>query len=319
MDSNENTAEKLYDSFTSISDIQRLIDEGETENQYLECKSPSAPFMDRGLKQELAKEISGFANAGGGVILWGVSTTNHVHTKLDTLTQIEELGSVKSFKKQIDLAVLTVVEPQIISCRSKILSKNSTDTRGIIVTYIPPTPGDPIRNSGDQEFSIRVGPNCSAMPYETIKRMFSGSAGCDLSVFFANELVKLKADGSWEIPVVLVNNSSSVAKDVDVSVMITNDLACDSISAIGFNDQSSINPGKKVFMGEVNRPIFRGKNLLAGTLIVKMKKQKLSKRKLILKINIFAANMRARTYTMVVRLASKKGFSVRKTQMDYLY
>jgi hypothetical protein len=72
-------------------------------------------------------------------------------------------------------------------------------------------------------------------------------------------------------------------------------------------------------MGEVNRPIFRGKNLLAGTLIVKMKKQKLSKRKLILKINIFAANMRARTYTMVVRLASKKGFSVRKTQMDYLY
>ncbi|MCX6702743.1 MAG: ATP-binding protein [Candidatus Wolfebacteria bacterium] len=314
----ENIAEKLYRSLSSLSDIQRLIDNGETENQYLECKSPGEPRLDKGLKQQLAEAVSGFANTGGGVIIWGLSTTHHSHSGLDILTQVEEIASIKNFKIQIDLAAASVFEPQIISCQSKLLTKNPSDTKGLIITFIPPTNGDPIRSNIDGKFYIRVRDEFNEMPYETIKRMFAGTSGPDLSALFNNQLVKLRPDGSWDIPIGVGNNSSAAAKDVQVSVTVANKSSCDQISATGFSDESAVNPGVKIFMVDLRGPVFRGKNVIVGNLFVKMKKQKFSKRKLELIIDIFATNMRAKQYIMTVQLA-KKAFTVKKTEEKYLY
>lgn len=314
----ENVAEKLYNSLATIQDIQKLIDEGETEGQYLECKSPQSPSLDRGLKQQLAEEVSAFTNTGGGVILWGVSTTHHQQSKMDVLSAIEEIGSVRNLKKQIDLATATTTEPQIISCQSKVILRVSGNTKGIIVTYIPPTPGDPIRTTTNREFFIRIGAERNKMPYETIKRMFAGTSGPDLFALFNNKIVVKQDDGSWRVPIVIQNNSSAAAKDAEVSVTVINDSACDQILSDGFIDQSNINPGKKIYMSDVHAPVFRGKGVVVGTLIVKMKKHKLTRRKLELGIDVFATNMRAKTFTMVIQLA-KKGFSVKRAKTDYLY
>lgn len=71
-------------------------------------------------------------------------------------------------------------------------------------------------------------------------------------------------------------------------------------------------------MVDLRGPVFRGKNVIVGNLFVKMKKQKFSKRKLELIIDIFATNMRAKQYIMTVQLA-KKAFTVKKTEEKYLY
>lgn len=314
----ENIAEKLYSSITNLEDIEKLILEGETEGQYLECKSPQQVKIDRGFKVQIAKEISAFSNAGGGVILCGVSTTKHDHSGTEFLSQIEEIGLAKKFKKELDLITATSIEPSIINCRSKIIFKNLSDTKGIIVLYVPPTPGDPVRNIHDREFYIRVGDSCPVMPYDAIKRMFAGTSGPELSALFDNRLVVLQKDGSWKIPIILNNESSAAARDTDVSVTVLNKESCDQIKGENFEDQSGINPGIKILMADVKSPIFRGKKVLVGYIIVKMKKEKLTKRNLELKIDIFASNMRAKTYTMTVKLA-KKGFSVIKTRSEYLY
>lgn len=314
----EEPAENFFESLSNFSDIELLISEGESENQYLECKSPQVSRLDNQLKTTLAKIVSGFSNTGGGVIIWGVATTHHTHSNLDMLTQIEEIADIKKFKQQVDLAIISSAQPQVISFKSKIILKNHSDTRGILITYIPATKSDPVQSSIDGKFYIRVRDEFNEMPYETIKRMFASTAGPDLKILFDDRLVNSEKDGTWEIPIVLENTSSTVARDAEVSVTILNPKDCEAISAITFLDQSNVNPGIHIYMTEVKSLIFRGKNLVVGRLKVKMKKEKLSKRKLEITIEIFASNMRAKIYTINIQL-TKSGFVLKKTKEDYLY
>lgn len=311
------SAEAIFNSLNSFEDIKRLIDGGEAENKYLECKSPGSPQLNQGLKFQLSQAISGFSNSGGGIIIFGVSTTKHAHSGLDILTQIEEIGSIKTFKQQIDLAVSTSSTPNIDLYRSKILTKKPSDTKGLVIIFIPSTSGDPIQ-ADDGKFYLRSRDEFVEMPYETVKRMFTGSSGPDLQPIFDYRLVKLQKDGSWKIPIILENNSSAAAKDTEISVTINNIDSCDQVTGDRLIDQSEINPNKKIFMVDIGSPIYRGQNMLVGYLTFKMKKVKIAKRRLDLTIDIFSMNMRAKTYSITVQLA-KKGFTVRKTKSEYLY
>ncbi len=224
---------------------------------------------------------------------------------------------MKKFQKQIDLAIPILSTPSNDFCKNKIITKRPADTRGLVITLIPATLGDPLQ-AQDGKFYLRIRDEFKEMPYETLKRMFAGTVGPDLQPLFDNRLIQLKPDGSWKIPFILTNQSSTAARDTEVSVTINNETSCDQISGEGFIDESEVNPGRKIFMMDVKGPIYRGKNMLVGSLIVKMKKIKVPKRKLDLTIDIFSSNMRAKTYSMSIQLA-KKGFSVKRIESRYLY
>ncbi len=308
----------LFNSLSSILAIQKLIDDGESENQYIECKSPAAPQLSRDLKFQLSQAVSGFANSGGGVIIWGVGTTRHKHSGLDVLTQIEPTGSVKKFVQEIDSEIPRLVRPLTIELyQSRILREKPNDTRGIIITYISPTNGDPIQ-ANDGKFYLRIRDEFKEMPYETIKRMFSGTTSPNLYPRFDSRLVKLEQDGSWKIPIILENRSSVAARDTEVSVDIKNFSNCESVNSGEFRDSSNINPGRKIFIADLNKPVHRGMNIIAGHLTVKMKTLKRARRVLSLLIAIYATNMRARQREVTVELA-KKGFSVKSAKDNYLY
>lgn len=47
---------------------------GTVEDEHLECKAAPYQLQSEHQKQELAKDVAGLANAGGGIILIGVRT-----------------------------------------------------------------------------------------------------------------------------------------------------------------------------------------------------------------------------------------------------
>lgn len=309
----------LFNSLSSILAIKKLIEDGESENQYIECKSPEVPRLNQEIKNKLSQAVSGFANSGGGVIIWGVSTTKHQHSSLDTLTQIELVGTAKKFSREIDLEIPRLIKPLTIELHeSKILLEKSSDSRGVIITYISPTSGDPIQAS-DGKFYLRIRDEFKEMPYETIKRMFSGTVCPDLYPIFDNRLVKLEEDGSWKIPIIIENRSSAAARDTQVSVTIENFSDCERVKSSEFRDSSDVNPGKKIFIKDVNGPIHRGMNTLVGNLTIKMKKLVLPKRILKLTTAIYASSMRAKQQLVTIHLARNRGFSVEKEMNKYLY
>src|SRR5882762_2577439 len=147
----------LFDSLADYSAVEAMIAEGRTENEYLECKAPSSPQLDKGLRAQLAEALSGFSNSGGGVLLWGVATDRNTHTGQDVLTQVLPIGHCKRLGAEIDRVIPTLTSPPVQAPASRVLHSKPGDTKGTVVTYIPPSPGDPMRTLTDNQFYIRAG------------------------------------------------------------------------------------------------------------------------------------------------------------------
>ena len=308
----------LYNALSRYSDLVDLIAEGEAESLHLECKSPGSPKLGKDLKNALAKAISGFSNTAGGVILWGISTTRHAHSGLDVLTQIEPIGQCRSLAGQLASVVPRLTTPPILNVTSKTIKRRPNDTKGIVATHIPKHLGDPVQSNEDNLFYFRSGDEFTVAPYEMIQRLFLATTSPDLHPVFRSSLVKLAADGFWEVPIGVENRSSAVGQHIVVSVEVLNPSACDEISATDFRDVSHINPGKTLFIVDFLRVVHRGMRMVAGTLRVKMKVGKRAKRVLRLEIEVYADKMHAREVAASVHLA-KKQISVELKKERYMY
>ena len=173
-------------------------------------------------------------------------------------------------------------------------------------------------NNIDNVFYFRSSDAFVPAPYELIKRLFSATDVPDVYPEFTQELVKLETDGLWSIPIIVENRSTAFAEDVDVSVTLENPSSCESITADEFRDNSSVNPGKRIFMADLKRGIHRGMPVVAGTLRVKMKTSKRIKRRLDISITTYANRMRARKVKYILTLAKSK-FTVKTISDDYIY
>jgi hypothetical protein len=314
----EEPGEALFNSLRDWNSLLSLIDSGETEGAYLECKAPGGPQLNQGLKHKLGEALSGFANTNGGVILWGVSTTKRGQEGgLDVLTQLEPVGNAGSFARQVDIAIPALAYPRVNAPASRVIHQRAGQTRGVIATYIPKSSGDPVSSSLDRQFYMRSGDSFVLLPYEILKRMFTGTAGPDLSPNFESHLIK-KAGQSWTLPIILTNGSSAAATITRIVVNVANAQACDSIAMPGWIDLAEFNPGKTIFSRDLNDPIFRGMDRVAGDLTVVMKRGRRPKRMLSLQIQVFSTNMRARAWTFTIHLTNQ-GFKTKNTVDRYLY
>jgi hypothetical protein len=311
-------ARKFFDSLRSYADLASLVAEGETEGLYLECKSPSSPQLNRDLKVTLAKAISGFSNTSGGVLVWGASTTKHQHGALDVVSQLEPIAHCANFMRQVNRAAITASSPRAADLESRAILEKEGGSRGLVLTYIPQTKGDPVRSNEDDQFYVRSGDEFTIAPYELVKRLFAATDSPDLSLVFGKDLVKTEADGTWKIPLLITNRSSAVARDMKISVTVKNPTACAQIALDGFNDASAVNPGVKIFIRDIPDVLHRGLNTVIGFMHVQMKKQTHAKRALRLRVSLYANQMRARSVHATVSLA-KKGFSVTQVREEFMY
>jgi len=181
----------LFESINQYSDLESLIENGQAENLYLECKAPSSPKFGRDQKANLAKIISGFSNTNGGVVIWGISTSNNLHDGLDILVQIEPVGTCKNFAARLSSNIPMLTTPPVLNISNKVIMKKANDTKGVILTHIPKYVGDPIQSNEDNMFYFRSGHEFTVAPYEMIHRLFLSTISPDLFPSIAVDLIKL--------------------------------------------------------------------------------------------------------------------------------
>jgi hypothetical protein len=135
----------MLDSAKSAEDVVSLIPAG-TENERWECKSGMV-VGESGFRAELAKQVSAFANSGGGNIVLGVK---------NDLT-IDGCSTMQNRQPTFDYLSAMVnecVENHIVGFR--ILPFVSSDQKTIYVVEIPDSLGAPHQSRADLKYYRRI-------------------------------------------------------------------------------------------------------------------------------------------------------------------
>ena len=85
---------RFYNTFmlvpSSVADVERMIAEKVQENVHLDYKA--SPAADPGRPNEIAKDVSSFANSDGGVLIYGVEEEKGTGFPIRTLKPASTAG-----------------------------------------------------------------------------------------------------------------------------------------------------------------------------------------------------------------------------------
>jgi len=135
----------LYEYYETITlnTINEFLNNQKEEGLYLEFKRLSGVNeLDKDDKKNLAKCISGFANADGGIMIWGIDTKKikDVDCAFSDMP-INELETALSLMRS---AVVDATSPILNGIIMDPIYKKDSVNTGYIKIYIPPTDGEPV-------------------------------------------------------------------------------------------------------------------------------------------------------------------------------
>lgn len=115
----------------TIKDIQYLIDNGVEESIHLDFKAAGALAKDDKKKNEIAKDVSAFANSDGGIIIYGISEIGH---KADSYSFVD--GDVFN-KEWLEQIINSNIQKRINNIKIIPLRQDGDIKRTVYIVKIP--------------------------------------------------------------------------------------------------------------------------------------------------------------------------------------
>ena len=164
----------LKEWFQGLTTAKVLAMDGEAESQVLDCKGePRNDKNDNELKKLLAKAISGFANAAGGIVLWGVDAR-----KIDGIDCIGDFPGVSDAERlasRLNELTPQAASPGVPGVEHRPLLLEGV--RGFVATYVPAAEGGPhMARYQEDRYYQRIGQSFMRMEPFQIADMFGRRA-----------------------------------------------------------------------------------------------------------------------------------------------
>lgn len=159
----------------SYSDIERLVEQRVPEGRLLDYKRqlPSGNSADI---KELLADVTSFANASGGHLIYGITTKKIEGQNTDIPDQILGLGSINIEQEtlRLDNLLRTSIQPRIIGIRVKAITAKAKPP--VIVILIPQSLNAPhIIANGSHKFFSRTSAGKYPLDITEIRHAFAMS------------------------------------------------------------------------------------------------------------------------------------------------
>jgi hypothetical protein len=175
------------DYFQSIDleEIKRFVEEGQEEHLHLEFKQAAHPSKEPKArsadKKNISKCISGFANSDGGIIIWGVSTSNGNNDEPDVAKALKPIKELKKFINLLNRLEGQAVTPIPTGVKHEAIEQGSDE--GFVKTFVPISENAPhMANFADKHYYKRSGDSFYQCEHYDIRDMFSRKSSAVLTL-----------------------------------------------------------------------------------------------------------------------------------------
>lgn len=226
-----------------IEDLQALIDNEVSESKTIEFKE-TLPSNSRDDKKEFLADVSSFANAGGGLLIYGIKEEQGIAVELSGLRNI----NVDSEILRLENLLRDSIEPRVPSIQISSVPLQSGGN--ILIIQVPRSWAQPhvVNFSGHWRFYSRNSAGKYALDVSELRSAFnlSGAIAERIRLFrterlgkiFAGETPLMLAGGAKVVLHVVPLNSLDTAAEVfDVSKFADEQYLYAPISANGWNNR----------------------------------------------------------------------------------
>jgi hypothetical protein len=163
------SAKNFLESLRSAADVSGLV--GRPEDLYFEAKTCAEPFSETD-QGHLAEALSGFANADGGVLIYGLVAAGGDRTKPDVVTKVERIRNVDLLNSRILGLIGQLVEPPAPNVQVVPVKFDRLPDEGFVLVHVPASDLGPHRSRKDREYCRRHGHGFFPMEHFEIAEMF---------------------------------------------------------------------------------------------------------------------------------------------------
>ena len=160
---------------TSQADLERLVTDQVREGPHIDFKRDYPVAWDNSTKHELLADVSAFANAGGGDLVFGVAEDGDAQAEA-VVPQV--LGNADQEVRRIQDFLLTLVEPRLPGVQVHAVAVDVAGAQGhVIIVRVPQSWAGPHRVKTNQHFFVRDGLRKRQLDVPEIRSLFLRSEG----------------------------------------------------------------------------------------------------------------------------------------------
>jgi len=176
-------ARNFYDQIVNNPDpfmaIRRLVNSNPPtlESDHFDCKLEHQDQKQREKKsKELWSEVlGGFANGGGGVLIWGLDARKHKidGREIDAVCGEELIANPRALEARLRELQRQATDPPLGGVEIMAIPVQDDDSEGFVICFIPDGPFKPYRSEqAGQQYYIRAGDTTQVMPRSVLSAMF---------------------------------------------------------------------------------------------------------------------------------------------------
>jgi|SRR6185295_10938901 len=233
--------ERLFDLIASEGDLQRLVDEAREEDLYLEFKRKTDArdgVLGDSDRKNFSKTLSGFANADGGVLIFGIETRPN-HAGIDCAHALAPITDAEGFRRRVMDSVANTTQSVVDGVRIEVIP--AAGGGGYVRCLIPASDKPPHRAMlAEREYWRRISNGHRRMEHYELVDVFGRRLRPSLRV--GAQLRPRPGDDPFEeLNLYFLNEGRGVARHAGLLCMMS-DVRLEQTS--GVSNQSSINGGR---------------------------------------------------------------------------
>ncbi|MFT3837354.1 MAG: ATP-binding protein [Myxococcaceae bacterium] len=165
----------VFEAFRTEADLEAAVVDSREESLYLEFKEKQDRThgnIDGSDRKNFSKALSAFANAAGGVLIFGISSEKGADAP-DHASGLKQISNAGGFLAKLQDAVLNATQPVVDDVEFRLVPAAAVQGAGYVVCFVPPSDKPPHRAMhAEREYFRRTAAGCRKLEHLDLEDMF---------------------------------------------------------------------------------------------------------------------------------------------------